>query len=154
VNLAVASDAIVIGFNVGVEPSAERVADIEGVQIRTYDIIYRLIEDVQLAMTGMLEPEVQEVVQGQAVVRQVFRVSRLGAIAGVQVNEGRALRNARVRVKRNNTILHDGRVSSLKRFTEDVREVTTGYECGVGVANYDDFEEGDILEFYTEEVVQ
>ncbi len=154
VNLAVASDAIVIGFNVNVEPSAERVADIEGVQIRTYNIIYRLIEDVQLAMTGMLEPEVREVVQGQAVVRQVFRVSRLGAVAGVQVTEGRALRNARVRVKRNNAVLHDGPVSSLKRFTEDVREVNTGYECGVGVANYDDFEEGDILEFYTEEVVQ
>ncbi len=154
VNLAVASDAIVIGFNVGVEPSAERLADTEGVQIRTYNIIYRLIEDVQLAMTGMLEPEVREVVQGQAVVRQVFRVSRLGAIAGVQVIEGRALRNARVRVKRNNAILHDGSISSLKRFTEDVREVNTGYECGVGVANYDGFEESDILEFYTEEVVQ
>jgi translation initiation factor IF-2 len=154
VNLAVASDAIVIGFNVGVEPSAERLADGEGVQIRTYNIIYRLIEDVQLAMTGMLEPEVREVVQGQAVVRQVFRVSRLGAIAGVQVIEGRALRNARVRVKRNNAVVHEGSISSLKRFTEDVREVNTGYECGVGVANYDNFEEGDILEFYTQEVVQ
>jgi translation initiation factor IF-2 len=154
VNLAVASDAIVIGFNVHVEPSAERLAEVEGVQIRNYEIIYRLIEDVQLAMTGMLEPEVREVVQGQAVVRQVFRVSRLGAIAGVQITEGRALRNARVRVKRNGAVLHDSQVSSLKRFTEDVREVNTGYECGVGVANYDGFEEGDVLEFYTQEVVQ
>ncbi|MBC7234310.1 MAG: translation initiation factor IF-2 [Chloroflexi bacterium] len=154
VNLAVASNAVIIGFNVQVEPSAEKMAEAEGVQIRTYDIIYRLIEDVQLAMTGMLAPEYHEVIQGRAVVREVFKVSRLGAVAGVQVIEGRALRNAKVRVKRREQLIFDGQVASLRRFTEDVREVATGYECGVGIANFSDFQEGDILEFYSEELKQ
>ena len=154
VNLAVASEAVVIGFNVSVDASAQRMAEAEGIEIRTYDIIYRLIEDIQKALTGMLEPEKREVVQGRAVVRQVFSIPRAGKIAGVQVREGKALRNARVRVLRGEKELHTGGVSSLKRYTEDVREVSTGMECGVGVDGFNDFEADDILEFYVIETVE
>ena len=154
VMLAVASRAIILGFSVDVDQATQRLAEAEGVDIRTYDIIYRVIEDIQLALTGMLEPEYEEVVQGQAIVRQVFRISRVGSIAGVQVTDGKALRNSMVRVKRGSEVLHDGRISSLKRFTDDVREVNTGLECGVGIENYNDFEEDDILEFYTQELVK
>lgn len=154
VMLAVASQAVIVGFNVNVEPAAQRLAEAEGISIHTYDVIYRLIEDIQLALTGMLAPEYKEVVHGQAVVRSVFNISRLGKVAGVQVTEGKALRNSMVRVKRNGQVLHDGRVASLKRFTEDVREVNTGLECGVGVEGYGGFEVGDVLEFYTREMVK
>lgn len=154
VNLAVASQAVVVGFNVGVDATAQRLAEQEGVSIRTYEIIYRLIEDVQKALTGMLEPEYHEVVQGQAVVREVFTIPRVGKIAGVQVREGKALRNASARVKRDGQVIHEGRVSSLKRFTEDAREVTTGLECGVGIDGMDDVQADDILEFFTREIVQ
>lgn len=154
VMLAVASRAIILGFNVDADPATRRMAEAEGVDIRTYDVIYRIIEDVQLALTGMLEPEYEEVVQGQAIVRQVFRISRIGSIAGIQVTAGKALRNSMVRVKRDSVVLHDGRIGSLKRFTEDVREVNTGLECGVGIDNYNDFQVDDILEFYTQELVK
>jgi len=154
VMLAIASQAIIIGFNVGVEPSAQRMADVEGVSIRTYDLIYRVIEDIHLALTGMLEPEYQDVVQGTAIVRAVFTIPRVGKIAGVQVTEGKALRNSKIRVRRDGEVLIDGEVSSLKRFTEDVREVRAGMECGVGIDGFRDFEEKDILEFYAEELVE
>mgnify|MGYP000851306071 FL=1 len=151
VMLAVASQAIVLGFNVGVEPSAQRLAEAESVSIKSYDVIYRIIEDVQLALTGMLAPEYVNVDQGKAVVREVFSIPRVGKIAGVQVTEGKALRNAMVRVRRGDKVLHEGRVSSLKRYTEDVREVSTGMECGVGVDGFNDLRADDILEFYTRE---
>ncbi len=154
VMLAIASQAVIIGFNVGVEPSARRMAEAEGVSIRTYDIIYRVIEDIQLALTGMLEPEYQEVIHGRATVRQVFDIPRVGRIAGVQVVEGKALRNSKIRVKRQNEVLCDSEVSSLKRYTENVTEVSAGMECGVGVEGFRDFQENDILEFYTKEVVE
>jgi translation initiation factor IF-2 len=154
VNLAVASQAVVVGFNVGVDGSAVRLAEAEGVSIRTYDIIYRLIEDIQMALTGMLEPEYEEVVQGQAVVREVFTIPRVGKVAGVQVRDGRALRNASARVKRNGQVIHEGRVTSLRRFTEDVREVGTGLECGVGIEGLNDLQPEDTIEFYTRELVQ
>ena len=154
VNLAVASQAVVIGFNVSVDGSAQRMAEAEGIDVRTYDIIYRLIEDIQKALTGMLEPEKREVVQGRALVRQVFSLPRSGKIAGVQVREGKALRNARVRVLRGGKQLHEGAVSSLKRYTEDAREVSTGMECGVGVDGFSDFEPDDILEFFVIETVE
>jgi len=154
VNLAVASDAVVIGFNVSVDASAQRMAEAEGVDIRTYDVIYRLIEDVQKALTGMLEPEEHEVVHGRAVVRQVFSIPRAGKVAGVQVREGKALRNAQARVLRGDQVLHEGDVSSLRRFTDDVREVSTGMECGVGVQGFNDFQPDDILEFFTVEMVE
>ena len=154
VMLAAASKAIVIGFNVAVDPAAQRLAENEHVDIRTYDIIYRVIEDIQLALTGMLEPEYEEVLQGKAIVRQIFRISRIGTIAGSQVTEGKALRNATVRVIRNGIVLHEGRLSSLKRFTDDVREVGTGMECGIGIDGFNDIQVGDIIEFYTQEIVK
>ncbi len=154
VNLAVASQAVIIGFHVGVDGTASRLAESEGVGIRTYDVIYRLIEDVQKALTGMLEPEYADVLQGTAIVREVFTIPRVGKIAGVQVREGKALRNATVKVKRNGQVTHEGRVTSLKRFTEDAREVAAGLECGVGVEGLSDVQADDTLEFYTRELVQ
>ncbi|MHB0856519.1 MAG: translation initiation factor IF-2 [Anaerolineae bacterium] len=154
VTLAVASQAVILGFNVAVDPTAQRLAEAEGVSIRTYNIIYRLIEDVQLALQGMLKPVFEEVVQGHAIVREVFGVPKLGKIAGVQVSDGKALRSARARVKRNDQPLYVGRVSSLKRFTEDVREVSQGMECGVAIDGYTDFQPGDVIEFFTEEQVR
>lgn len=151
VMLAVASNAVIIGFSVGVDPSAERLAEAEGVDIRVYDIIYRVIEDVEKALTGMLEPEYEDVLQGRAIVRQVYKISRVGLIAGAQISEGRGLRNATARIIRDGKQIHQGRVSSLKRFTEDVREVTTGLECGIGVDGANDIQEDDIIEFYTRE---
>jgi len=154
VMLAIASQAVIIGFNVGVEPSARRMAEAEGVSIRTYDIIYRVIEDIQLALTGMLEPEYEDVIHGRATVRQAFDIPRVGRIAGVQVTEGKALRNSKIRVKRQDEVLCDSEVSSLKRYAENVTEVSAGMECGVGVEGFRDFQEDDILEFYTKEVVE
>jgi len=154
ITLAVASKAVVVGFNVAVDPSAQRLAETEHVDVRTYDIIYRLIEDVQAALSGMLEPEYEDVVKGRALVRQIFRVRRQGAIAGSQVQEGTALRNAKARVLRGDEVVFDGAVASLKRFTEDVREVRTGMECGIGIEGFEDYEEGDIIEFYNREVVK
>jgi translation initiation factor IF-2 len=154
VMLAAASQAIIVGFNVGVEPAAQRLAEAEGVSIRTYAVIYELIDDVQRALSGMLKPEYKEVLQGKAIVREVFNISRVGKVAGVQVTEGKALRNALVRVKRAEAVLHEGRVGSLKRFTEDVREVGAGMECGVTVEGFGAFQVGDILEFYTQELVK
>jgi translation initiation factor IF-2 len=153
VALAVASGAIVIAFSVDVDPAAKRMADAEGVDIRYYNIIYKLIEDVDKAMRGMLEPVFEDVVIGHAEVRAVFRIPRKGAVAGVQVTDGKALRNAKVRVVRGSEVLHDGKVSSLKRFTEDVQEVNTGFECGIGVDGFNDFVEGDVLEMYRRERV-
>jgi len=152
VMLAVASQAIIVGFNVAADTAAEREAETNDVQIRTYNIIYRLIEDIQLALQGMLEPEYEEVVQGHAVVRQVYNITRVGIIAGSQVTDGKALRSAKARIYRDQKVIHEGSVTSLKRFTEDVREVATGFECGIGVANAKDVKEDDIIEFFTMEV--
>ena len=154
ITLAVASKAVVVGFNVAIDPSAQRLAETEHVDVRTYDIIYRLIEDVQAALSGMLEPEYEDVVKGRALVRQIFRVRRQGAVAGSQVQEGVALRSAKARVLRGEEIIHDGTVASLKRFAEDAREVRTGMECGIGIEGFEDYLEGDIIEFYDREVVK
>ena len=154
ITLAVASKAVVVGFNVAVDPSAQRLAETEHVDVRTYDIIYRLIEDVQAALSGMLEPEYEDVVKGRALVRQIFRVRRQGAVAGSQVQEGTALRNAKARVLRGEEVVFDGTVASLKRFAEDAREVRTGMECGIGIEGFEDYKEGDIIEFYNREVVK
>ena len=153
VMLAVASEAIIIGFNVTADAAARRAAEAEGVDIRLYQIIYKLIEDMDKALKGLLEPEYQDVVIGHAEVRAVFRISRTGNIAGVYVTDGVVARNGRVRVHRGAEVLFDGQLASLKRFTEDVREVQAGFECGVGVEGFGDFEEGDILEFYRKEQV-
>ena len=150
--LAVASQAIVIGFNVEVDAAASRTAEAEGVDIRIYDIIYKLIDDVNKALKGLLEPVYKDVVIGHAEVRAVFSIPRVGSVAGVYVTDGHITRNALARVRRSKQLVHEGRVSSLKRFTEDVREVREGFECGVGLEGFQDFEEDDIIEFYKREM--
>jgi translation initiation factor IF-2 len=151
VMLAVASRAIVIGFNVNVDPAARRTAEAEGVDIRLYDVIYKLIDDVDKALKGLLGPVYKEVVSGHAEVRAIFTIPRMGKIAGVHVADGHVARNSLARVRRNDQLVYEGQVSSLKRFTEDVREVREGFECGVGLESFQDFEEGDIIEFYKKE---
>ncbi|MCU0499423.1 MAG: translation initiation factor IF-2 [Anaerolineae bacterium] len=152
--LATASGAIVIGFKVDVDSAARRTAEAKGVEIRQYDVIYKLFEDVELALKGMLEPVYEPKTIGVAEVRQVFRISKVGAIAGSIIREGEARRNAKARVKRGGKVMADeATVSSLKRFNEDVREVRTGFECGIGLSNFNDFENGDLIEFYVMERV-
>ena len=149
VNLAAASNAIVVGFNVEIDGTARRVADSQGVDIRTWNIIYNLLEDIELALHGMLKPEDVEETLGLAEVRQVFSNSRVGNIAGSYVREGTVQRNARARVIRDDRILaEDLRVGSLRRIRDDVREVRAGFECGISLERHNDFQEGDLLEFY------
>lgn len=151
--LASASNAVVIGFNVQADSAARRLAEAEGVSIRLYDIIYRLLEDVEKALKGMLEPEFKETTIGQANVLAVFKISKLGNIAGCRVTSGEIHRNARIRVMRNGQVMHEGEISSLKHEKEDVREVRTGFECGIGLRNYADYAPGDTLICYTIEKV-
>jgi translation initiation factor IF-2 len=153
VMLAAASDAVVIGFHVDVDEAARRMAIQEGVDIRQYNIIYKLVDDVDLALKGMLEPVYEKVVIGHAEVRAVFRIRRRGNVAGCYVTDGEVLRNSWARVLRNGEELFDGQLESLKRFQEDVTEVRAGFECGISVAGFDDYQEGDVLEFYREERV-
>ncbi|NLM51809.1 MAG: translation initiation factor IF-2 [Firmicutes bacterium] len=151
VMLASASNAVIIGFNVRPEQNARKLAEKENVEIRLYRVIYEAIEDVQNAMKGMLAPQYQEVVLGQAEVRQLFKVSRLGTIAGSHVLEGKITRNADIRVIRDGIVVHEGKISSLKRFKDDVREVVAGYDCGILLEKFNDLKEGDILEAFTME---
>jgi len=151
VNLAIASGATIIGFQVDVDSAAERLAEAEGVNIRQYDIIYKLIDDIEKALKGLLEPEYADKVIGRAEVRAVFRIPKRGNIAGSYVLDGQIARNALARVVRNGKTLHEAKFSSLKRFTDDVREVNAGFECGIGVDGFDDFKEGDIIEAYIKE---
>ncbi len=153
VMLASASDGIVIGFCVTADEAANNAAEAEGVDIRIYDIIYRITEDVEKALKGMLEPEVQEVVLGRAEVRAVFRIPKIGQIAGCFVRDGELKRNGRMRVIRADEVMFDGVISSLKHEKDDVRDAREGFECGVGLKGFDEFEEGDILECYIEETV-
>lgn len=148
VMLAAASKAIVIGFNVQTDAAARRLAEAEGVSIRLYDIIYRLTEDIEKALTGMLEPELKETVIGHAEVRAIFRVSKVGNVAGCLVTDGEIRRNALIRVIRSGEVIHESGVASLRHLTEDVREVRHGFECGIAVKNFDKFEIGDTLECY------
>ncbi|MCY4018569.1 MAG: translation initiation factor IF-2 [Chloroflexi bacterium] len=149
VMLASASNAIIVGFNVGVDNPAQSSAEVQGVEIRKYDVIYKLFEDIELALYGMLEPKFGDQVVGIAEVRQTFKIPRGGVIAGSMIKEGEARRNAKARLKRGEKIIIDGvNVSSLKRFQDDVREVRSGFECGIGLAGVSDFEEGDIIEFF------
>jgi len=125
----------------------------EGVEIKLYDIIYELIEDVRAAMEGMLEPITREVVQGKAEVRQLFRVPRVGTVAGSYVLDGKITRSASVHLLRDGTVVYDGRLASLKRMKDDVREVASGLECGIGLENFNDIQVGDIIESYVKEQV-
>jgi translation initiation factor IF-2 len=153
VMLAAASKAIVIGFNVQADAAARRLAEAEGVSIRLYEIIYRLTEDVEKSLKGMLEPEEVETIIGHAEVKATFRISKVGIIAGCRVLDGELRRNARMRLLRNKVILYEGSTASLKHLQEDVREARAGFECGVSLKNFEDFAVGDILECYTIEKV-
>jgi translation initiation factor IF-2 len=151
VMLASASQAIIVGFQVDIDTAARLMADSEGVDIRTYQIIYKLIEDVDKALKGLLEPTYTDLTIGEAEVRATFRIPRVGLVAGCYIRDGVARRDALARVWRDDEQIYEGQVSSLKRFQEDVREVRTGFECGVGLTGFDSFEEGDKIEFYVKE---
>jgi translation initiation factor IF-2 len=153
VMLAAASGAIIIGFSVTTDQAAERAAEAEGVDIRIYDIIYRLTEDIEKALKGLLEPEMKEVTLGRAQVLAVFNIPRVGPIAGCRVVDGVLRRNARMKVYRDQEEIFDGEVASLKHEKDDVREIREGFECGVGLKGFSDFEKGDLLLCYVEEAV-
>jgi translation initiation factor IF-2 len=151
INLAIASHAIVVGFQVNVDPAARMLAESEGIDVRIYDVIYKLVDEIDLALKGLLEPTYVDKTIGRAEVQATFEIPKVGTIAGCRIVDGEARRNARARVFRNEEMLHDGHVGSLKRFEKDVREVRSGFECGVGLEGFQDFEEGDTIEFYVKE---
>jgi translation initiation factor IF-2 len=148
VNLAAVSNATVIGFNVRPDRKARELAEVESVDMRLYEVIYQVLEDVQQALIGMLKPEYEEVVTGEAEVREVFSIPRVGKVAGCYVREGTITRGSRVRFLRDGTVIWNGQIASLKRFKDDVREVQQGFECGIGLENYQDLKQGDIIETY------
>jgi len=148
VNLAIASKAVIIGFNTRADAGARKLAENNGIDIRYYNIIYDAVDEVKAAMAGMLAPEHKEEVIGNAEIRQVFRISKIGAIAGCMVTGGIVRRSARVRVLRDHVVVFTGELESLKRFKDDVREVKEGFECGLNIKNYNDIAEGDQLEFF------
>jgi translation initiation factor IF-2 len=152
--LASASKGIVVGFNSPLSPGAQQLAEVEGVGIRLYDVIYKLTEDIDKALKGMLEPTYVEVVGGRAEVRAIFSSSRQGKVAGVYVKQGKIWRDAQARVLRRNKIICDSRVSSVRRFKQDITEAAAGLECGVGIEGFTDFSVGDIIELYQEEKVE
>jgi translation initiation factor IF-2 len=152
VNLALASNAVIIGFNVRADAQARKLAESSDVDLRYYNIIYEAVDDVKAALGGLLSPEKKESVIGMAEIRQVFRISKVGTVAGCMVLDGVIKRNARVRVLRDNVVIHDGELESLKRFKDDVKEVKGGFECGLNLKNFNDIMEGDQLECY--EVVE
>ena len=154
VMLASASNAIIIGFNVRPGTNARKIAEKENIDIRTYRVIYRAIEDVRKAMEGLLEPDYKEVVIGEVEVRDVFKVPDVGMIAGAYVKNGEVKRDAELRLLRDGKIIHEGKISSLKRFKNDVKEVKEGYECGIGIEDYNDLKVGDIMEVYEYEEVK
>jgi translation initiation factor IF-2 len=153
VSLAVASHGIVIGFNVEVDTAARKMADADGVDVRRYDVIYKLVEDVDKALKGLLEPVYADKVVGRAEVRQSFRIKSVGVVAGCIVRDGVAQREAKARVIRGEEVVFDGNIHSLKRFQEDTKEVRAGFECGVALEGFTDYKEGDTLEFYVKERV-
>ncbi|NDF70158.1 MAG: translation initiation factor IF-2 [Betaproteobacteria bacterium] len=148
INLAIASKAVVIGFNVRADGGARKVAEDNGIDLRYYNIIYEAVDDVKAAMSGMLAPEKRENVIGTVEIREVFRISKVGAVAGCYVLDGMVKRNAGVRVLRNNVVVHTGDLDSLKRFKDDVKEVKAGFECGLTLRNFNDIEQGDQLEVF------
>jgi len=150
VQLAAASNATIIGFNVRPDRKAREMAETEDVEIRNYEIIYQVLEDIENAMLGLLEPVFEEVVTGEAEVREIFRIPRVGAVAGCYVTNGVITRGSKVRFLRDGTIIWKGTVSSLKRFKDDAREVAAGYECGIGLSDFQDLKQGDIIETYEE----
>jgi translation initiation factor IF-2 len=152
--LATASDAIIVGFNVRPQGNARAVADREEVDIRTYSIIYAAINDLKDAMEGMLSPEMKEEVSGNVEIREVYKISKVGNIAGCMVMSGKIFRDSKIRIIRDGIVVHDGVLTSLKRFKDDVKEVAKGYDCGIQIKNYNDFQEGDVIEAYSEVAVK
>ncbi len=152
--LAGTSDSVIIGFNVRPSASVSAIAEREGVQIRTYRVIYDIIDDVENAMKGMLDPEFKEVVLGTVEIRDTFKVPGVGIVGGGYVTDGKIVRNEQIRLVRDGIVIHEGKISSLKRFKDDVREVAQGYECGIGIENYNDIKEGDVIECFTMEEVE
>ena len=148
--LATASDAIIIGFNVRPMGNARQIADKEEIDIRMYSIIYDAINDLKDAMEGMLSPELKEEITGTAEIRETFKISKIGTIAGCMVTNGKIYRNAGVRLIREGVVVFTGELSSLKRFKDDAKEVAKGYDCGMQVKNYNDIREGDIVEAFRE----
>ncbi len=147
INLANASNAIVIGFNTRADIASKKLAEANNIEIRYYNIIYEIIDDIKAAMSGMLSPEKRETIIGNVAIRQLFSAGKL-IIAGCMVTDGLIRRHSKIRLIRDNMVIHDGELSSLKRFKDDVREVKAGYECGLSLANYSDLKEGDVLEAY------
>ena len=154
VTLAKVSNAIIIAFNVRPEPLARDMAEKEDVEIKQYSVIYHAIADVEAAMKGMLDPEYEEKIIGNAEIRQTFKVSNVGTIAGCYVTNGKVSRNAGIRIIRDNVVIHDGKLVSLKRFKDDAKEVASGYECGIQIENFNDIKEGDTLEVYVMEEIK
>jgi translation initiation factor IF-2 len=154
VMLAAASNAVILAFNVRPVGDARAVADREGVEIRHYSVIYRAIDELRSAMQGMLAPEEVEESIASIEVRQIFRASRVGTIAGCYVTDGRVFRGSKVRLVRDGTVVYTGEIGSLRRFNEDVREVATAFECGIVLRDYADLKEGDVLETYTTRQVE
>jgi translation initiation factor IF-2 len=152
VNLAIASKAVIIGFNTRADAGARKLAESNGVDIRYYNIIYEAVDEIKAALTGMLSPERKENAIGIVEIRQVFRISKIGAVAGCYVLEGLIRRGSKVRVLRDSVVIHEGELDSLKRFKDDAREVKAGFECGLSLKNFNDIKEGDQLEAF--EVVE
>jgi translation initiation factor IF-2 len=154
ITLAEASDTAVIGFNVRAHKEAREAAEQAGIEIRYYDIIYNLVDDVKKAMSGLLAPTLRETMLGNAVILEIFRVSKVGSVAGCRVTDGTVERGANVRLIRDSVVVHQGKLSQLKRFKDDAREVVAGQECGMAFENYQDMKVGDIIECYRVETVQ
>jgi translation initiation factor IF-2 len=152
--LANASNAVIIGFNVRANAQAKTAADQDGVEIRYYNIIYDLVDDVKAAMSGMLDPTLREVFLGNAQIREVFNISKIGKVAGCLITDGKVERGAKVRLIRDNVVIHEGTLSTLKRFKDEVKEVPAGQECGMAFANYQDIREGDVIECFQVETIQ
>jgi len=152
--LATASEAIIIGFNVRPMSNARALAEKEEIDIRTYSIIYAAIDDIKSAMEGMLSPEMKEEVTGTAEIRETFKISKIGTIAGCMVLTGKIFRNSKVRLIREGVVVFDGELASLKRFKDDVKEVAKGYDCGMQIKNYNDLKLEDTIEAYQEVAVQ
>ena len=153
VMLAGTSGSIIIGFNVRPSVAVTGMAERDGIQIRTYNVIYNILDDVENAMKGMLDPEFKEVVLGTVEIRETFKVPNVGIIGGAYVTDGKVVRNESIRLVRDGIVIHEGKISSLKRFKDDAKEVAQGYECGIGIENYNDIKEGDIIECFTMEEI-
>ncbi|MFR2459855.1 MAG: translation initiation factor IF-2, partial [Christensenellales bacterium] len=154
VMLASASNAIIVGFNVRPDSKAAQLAERDQIDIRLYRVIYDAIEEIQAAMKGMLAPKFKEVILGHAQIRQVFKVSGVGTIGGGYVTDGKIQRNAQIRLLRDNIVIHEGKIASLKRFKDDAKEVAQGFECGIGIENYNDLKENDVIECFVMEEIK